>query len=161
MAIKITDTHVYFISCWLSNFGDCIINYDGVIFHSSEQLYQYKKAEYHNDRVLMQHILESTNPLDAKRLGGSIKKPRTTWRTTGISEEVMKEVNMLKYLQNKDLRDKLIDTGDRILAECNSGDKFWGTGYSVDSWQVLDSRNWGLNRVGEIIMEVREELKGM
>ena len=37
----------------LSNFHSCTFNYEGEDFHSSEQLIQYKKAEYCNDEPAM------------------------------------------------------------------------------------------------------------
>ena len=61
----------------------------------------------------------------------------------------MKELLMAKFSQNEDLKKKLLDTGDATLIEGNTwGDKYWGVCKGV-----------GKNRLGELLMEVREELK--
>lgn len=54
-----------------------------------------------------------------------------------------------KFLQNPELRNRLIDTGNKILIEGNTwGDTYWG----------MCNGN-GLNKLGEILMIVREKMK--
>lgn len=56
---------------------------------------------------------------------------------------------MSKFLQNPDLRDALIATGDAVLEEGNS----WGDIY----WGKVNGR--GTNMLGQILMDIREKLK--
>ena len=52
-------------------------------------------------------------------------------------------------MQNAELRIKLLETGNEHLEEGNTwGDRIWGTVNGV-----------GQNRLGKILMRVREELK--
>ena len=61
----------------------------------------------------------------------------------------MYEICMSKFLQNPDLRDALISTGDAVLEEGNSwGDFYWG--------KVNGS---GENQLGRILMDIRQKLK--
>ena len=53
-----------------------------------------------------------------------------------------------KFRQNRELADKLIATGDRLLEETNWwGDKIWGTYQGV-----------GENKLGILLMDVRAQL---
>lgn len=61
----------------------------------------------------------------------------------------MYEIVKAKFLQNKEIKEKLLLTGNEELIEGNTwGDRIWGTVNGV-----------GENRLGKILMQVREELK--
>ena len=60
----------------------------------------------------------------------------------------MREIVKRKFLQNRDLAEKLMDTGNAELQE-KSSDRFWGIGRNGD----------GQNELGKILMDVRETLK--
>ena len=61
----------------------------------------------------------------------------------------MYEIVLAKFTQNPDLKKKLLATGDEHLEEGNTwGDTIWGTVDGV-----------GENRLGKILMRVRDELK--
>ena len=61
----------------------------------------------------------------------------------------MYELCKAKFTQNEDLKEKLLATGNDILEEGNTwGDRVWGTVNGV-----------GENRLGKILMRVREELR--
>lgn len=62
----------------------------------------------------------------------------------------MYEICKAKFSQNEELRDRLLATGDEYLEEGNTwGDRIWGTVNGICE-----------NRLGKILMRVREELKG-
>ena len=67
-----------------------------------------------------------------------------------VKRQVMKECVLAKFLQHKDLRDQLIATGDEVLIEDSPIDYYWGCG-ADDS---------GQNVLGQVLMEVRQELRG-
>lgn len=61
----------------------------------------------------------------------------------------MYQINKAKYLQNRYLRNKLINTGDAYLKETNTwNDTFWGISNGI-----------GQNHLGKILMQIREEMK--
>lgn len=51
-----------------------------------------------------------------------------------------------KFLQNEDLRVKLLETGDKKLIEHTDKDKFWGDG----------GNGKGENRLGILLMKLRD-----
>ena len=70
------------------------------------------------------------------------------WRN-GESERVMKEAVYQKFSQNDDLKSILLDTGNAILIEHTVNDNFWGDGGDGS----------GQNKLGIILMQVRQELR--
>ena len=65
-----------------------------------------------------------------------------------------------KFKQNKDILEKLLGTGNELLAECSPYDKKWGIGIDIDDPDRLVMQKWkGQNFLGRILMEVREELR--
>ena len=71
---------------------------------------------------------------------------RSDWEE--VKNKVMYEIVLAKFTQNSDLKEKLLATGDEHLEEGNTwGDTIWGTVDGV-----------GENRLGKILMRVRDEL---
>ena len=52
-----------------------------------------------------------------------------------------------KFTQHPELKQLLLSTGNKILIEHTSNDKYWGDGYGT-----------GLNRLGQCLMIIRDEL---
>ena len=76
-----------------------------------------------------------------------------------ISKKVVKRGTSLKFRQNDDLKKLLIDSHPKKLAEASPFDRKWGIGLSIGDPRIREEENWrGLNLLGEILMEVREEL---
>jgi ribA/ribD-fused uncharacterized protein len=93
-------------------------------------------------------IREAKSPMIAKRLGRSRKQPlREDWES--VKDAVMREAVLAKFEQHKDLRAILLGTGDAVLVEHTSNDSYWGDGGDGS----------GKNRLGKILMSVREELR--
>ena len=85
-------------------------------------------------------------PSESKRLGRRVKL-RDDWEN--VKNQYMYDICMSKFEQNSNLKDKLLKTGDVVLEEGNTwGDKVWGTVNGV-----------GENRLGKILMKVRENLQ--
>jgi ribA/ribD-fused uncharacterized protein len=128
---------------FLSNFWICSINYDGHTWRSVEHAYQAMKTSDPEER---RRIRELATPGQAKRAGPRRCGP--DWHEAKV--EIMRQLVRAKFQQNTELAAKLIATGDAYLEEGNHwSDRFWG---SCD--------NTGLNWLGRILMEVREELRG-
>lgn len=57
------------------------------------------------------------------------------------------------------LKKKLLNTKDKVLFEASKYDKIWGIGYNTKIAYKIDKEKYGLNLLGKVLMEVREELK--
>lgn len=110
---------------------------------SNEHFYQAAKALNVEDRGLIMH---AETPGRAKELG-RIVVARPDW--DDIRETVMMDGLRTKFFADDTLTEMLLSTGDEHLAEINHwGDTYWG----------VDLQGNGLNRLGELLMEVRTEL---
>jgi N-glycosidase YbiA len=128
---------------FLSNFWPAQVELDGLKYPSTEHAYQAAKTVEPAER---RRIRESHKPGDAKRLGKSVTM-RSDWEEIKIA--VMTDLVRQKFTKNKDLKEKLLATNDAHIEETNSwGDCFWGV-----------CKGKGLNHLGKILMEIREELK--
>jgi ribA/ribD-fused uncharacterized protein len=89
-------------------------------------------------------IQQARLPHIAKRLGKTVTM-RDDW--DDIKVDIMREIVQAKFDQHELLRDMLLATEDAILEEGNHwGDTFWGV-----------CRGKGLNMLGKILMDLREE----
>ena len=66
-----------------------------------------------------------------------------------------------KFIQHPDLKTKLLETGTRSIGEASARDKYWSIGTSADTAKAKDPSKWpGKNVLGNMLMELRKELKG-
>ena len=56
------------------------------------------------------------------------------------------------------LKDLLLATGDRLLAEASPFDKIWGIGFKAEEAMNHKSQ-WGQNLLGQALMKVRQQLR--
>lgn len=99
------------------------------------------------DTVTVNLILNSKAP-EAREIGRLIPR-EPNW--VGIRQTVMANLVRAKFKQRKDLAERLIATGDAELIDSNyRGDDFWG-------FDLAKSK--GENRLGFILMELRQDLK--
>jgi ribA/ribD-fused uncharacterized protein len=125
---------------WLSNFPDCPIEWDGIVYPSPENAYQAAKTNDPAERKWFLDIKSS----EAKKLGLKVTM-RPDWES--IKLQVMEEIQRRKYAQEP-FRTKLLETGDAYIEETNHwGDTYWGVCGGV-----------GANWLGQLIMKVRSEL---
>ncbi|KAJ7599329.1 hypothetical protein C8J56DRAFT_1000562 [Mycena floridula] len=59
---------------------------------------------------------------------------------------------------DKKLRRKLLATGDKVFAEASPRDKIWGIGFG-DKNAIARQQSWGLNLLGEALVEARRLLR--
>ncbi len=127
---------------FLSNFFEADVYFGGIVYCNNEAAFQAQKSLYNVDRMRFATL----NPSEAKRLGRRIAL-RDDWEY--VKTDIMYEICKAKFSQNPELKAKLIATGDKHLEEGNTwGDKIWGTVDGV-----------GENRLGKILMKVRDELR--
>ena len=72
---------------------------------------------------------------------------REDWQI--VKDDIMRRAVRAKFAQNPELLAKLLATGDARLIEHTSTDAYWGDG----------GDGTGLNRLGEILMDIRDELR--
>lgn len=127
---------------FLSNFYPVVILVDGMhSFPSVENAYQYLKGE----DIENWKVFADATPSEAKKLGRTLLK-KANWEE--IKVDVMHDLVRSKFLLNWPLGQMLLATKSAELIEGNTwGDEFWG---------VCNGK--GLNRLGQILMDVRYEL---
>ena len=150
-----TDEANGYLSNWhLSNFS---IN--GILYSSMEQYMMYQKAMLFNDEEIAEQILSTSNVGKIKALGRSVKNYNDIiW--SGMRQIIVYEGLIQKFKQNIELKEKLLDTDNCILAECAVQDKIWGIGLSMKDNKRYDLNAWkGQNLLGFSLMRVRDLLK--
>lgn len=118
-----------------------------------EQYMMAAKAICFEDRETYDKIMATDSPKEQKALGRQVNNfdPKL-W--DAISLNVVKYACYQKFSKNKELGDYLLSTGDKFLVEASPHDRIWGIGYTEkDAFHNLN--DWGENRLGNILMEVR------
>lgn len=129
---------------FLSNFADTLICDDAGIYYTTvEAAFQAAKT---NDLELRRRMARF-EPKDAKRFGRKVDL-RSDW--DGVKDEIMYQLVKKKFSDNSfGYRDKLLATRDAELIEGNTwNDRYWGV-----------CRGEGKNKLGQILMRVREEIR--
>lgn len=129
---------------FLSNFYPCTVDYEGIVYPSSEHAYQAAKTLDQSQRLEMAKVIY---PAAAKKIGKKLKQ-RDGW--DDIKVAVMTDIVRAKFTQNEDCEIRLLATGDEHLEEANTWrDIFWWT-----------CGGKGKNWLGRILMQIRSELQG-
>jgi len=117
--------YLFFLKNFLSNFKACkFVDENGITFSNTEQYFMYQKAITFNDFRTAQAILGTDNPFEAKALGRQVRNyDENAWNEKRY--DVFRKANIMKYSQNEDLRNMLLETGNLILVECNPNDTIW------------------------------------
>lgn len=129
---------------FLSNFYECPIYYNKLVFCNAEAAFQAQKVIDEKE----QYKFINLNASQARKLGKTIAL-REDWEE--VKDNIMYEVVKRKFTVNKELQQKLIDTKDEELVEGN----WWHDTY----WGVDSKTGIGKNKLGKILMKVREEVK--
>lgn len=147
-----------YIGCF-SNWYECNFEIDGIVFTSSEQYFMYIKAVTFKDSEMANAILKASDLNEIKDYGRKVKNyDSAVWN--GVRQLVMYDAVKAKFSQNEKLKEKLLSTGNAVLAECAKNDLVWGIGLHADEPECLDTDKWhGQNLLGFTLMKVREELK--
>lgn len=130
-----------------SNFSQHSILVEGVSWRTVEHYYQAQKF---SDHALQRKIRLSQTPTLAKRTA----KEHTSesigdWDSQ--KDDVMLKALEAKFTQHPELREQLKATGNRRIVEYTSNDGYWGEAENGS----------GLNRLGNLLMKVRDKLQNM
>ena len=142
----------------LSNWHPCeFLDEKGNQFYNSEQYMMYQKALLFNDFEKAAEILETTSPKIAKTKGRQVKNfVQEIWDKN--AKAIVFNGCLLKFSQNEDIKDYLLSTNNKILAEASQFDKVWGIGISIK--KAEEGYEWkGTNWLGECLMKVRDAIK--
>jgi N-glycosidase YbiA len=130
---------------FLSNFAPYPIFIENELWKTVEHYFQASKF---NDRSIKLKIMGMDSPMKAANEGRNrdnlLKKD---WEN--IKEDVMRRALRSKFLQHPKLRKELILTGSNVLIEHTVNDSYWADG----------GDGTGKNRLGRLLMEVRDEIQ--
>ncbi len=128
-----------------SNFALFSIKIKGEIWPTIEHYFQAQKfvgTDYETK------IRKVSSPMKAAELGRSRKvRIRKNWDS--VRDQIMYEALQAKYTQYQELKKLLLETGDKILVEHTQNDHYWGDGGDGS----------GKNKLGKLLMKLREELR--
>ncbi len=128
-----------------SNFSPHPITFKGTTWPTSEHYFQAQKFAGAPDE---EEIRLARSPMIAARMGRSRERPlRTDWEA--VKDRIMHEAVLAKFTQHGDLRAILLGTDKTVIVEHTANDRYWGDGGDGS----------GRNRLGEILMQVREALR--
>jgi ribA/ribD-fused uncharacterized protein len=128
-----------------SNFSRYEFELDGLNWPTSEHYFQAQKFE---DPDYREKIRAAPSPKIAARLGRSHKVPlRPDWEE--IKDAIMRKAVLAKIHAHPELKQLLLSTGQEEIIENSAKDYYWGCG----------ANGSGRNRLGKILMEIRDELR--
>lgn len=134
---------------WMSNFHRCDVEYEGLIYPSSENAYQAAKV-VESDR---NGFLKCT-PSESKHLWKSKKllhKSAEEWDDAKL--DIMRSVLVSKFTRNKELGNALVETAPKYLEESlNWHDIYWGKCYCETH------KGDGESYLGKLLMEIRDSI---
>ncbi|KDR68448.1 hypothetical protein GALMADRAFT_78767 [Galerina marginata CBS 339.88] len=129
-----------------------------VTFPSAEHWMMVQKALLFKDAEMAREILA----VEGVGQGSMAQVKALGRKVAGFSEEkwvaareqIVVEGNVHKFTQNRDLLDKLVATGDKVIIEASPRDRIWGVGFGEKN--ALSQRDrWGLNLLGKALEETR------
>ena len=128
-----------------SNFSPHPFELEGCTWPTSEHYFQAQKfaGTEHEEAVR-----QAKSPMIAARMGRSRERPlRPDWES--VKDDVMWAALEAKFGQHPSLRSLLLHTGDAELIEHTKNDSYWADG----------GDGTGKNRLGQLLMELREQLR--
>lgn len=160
-----TEEYGFLSNFYYSPFTVSYMNEDGVKsyeFKTAEHAVHFFKAKLFGDLETADKIMKAETPKEAKRLGREVKNfDQDIWDLN--KRAIYADVIKAKFTdeRNKDIKQKLIDTGDSILVECSPYDRIWGIGYSKESSEFINREfnKWGQNLLGKVLMRVRDRIR--
>jgi ribA/ribD-fused uncharacterized protein len=108
----------------------------------------YFQAHKFHDNELRNTMMKILSPMEVANMGQDIRHPlRKDWES--VKDDIMRFAVLEKFKQNDSARDVLLSTGNSQLVEHTKNDNYWADG----------GDGTGINMLGIILMETREQLK--
>lgn len=130
----------------------------GISYCCVEQFMMAQKALVFGDHDSYKLIMASRDPKEMKALGRGIKNfDGLKWHK--VRKPIVKMAVMAKFRQNGIIYERLKATIGTTLVEASPYDDIWGIKLGADDPRAQARETWlGLNLLGEILTEAREEL---
>lgn len=133
---------------FLSNFSKHPVVIDGKRYATSEHYFQAAKF-FNTDPKWAEEIRNSPNPAQAAKMGNDRShKIQPKWDEEWAMYH-MGRVLLAKALQNKLVKEQILETGDAYIVERAPWDAIWGDGKNGD----------GRNQLGRLWIRVRNRLR--
>src|SRR5262249_45219126 len=117
----------------------------GRIWPTSEHYFQAQKFA---DTEHEEAVRQAKSPMIAVRMGRSRERPlRPDWES--VKDDIMREVLRAQFALHPSLRSLLLHTDDAELIEHTKNDSYWADG----------GDGTGKNRLGQLLMELRAQLR--
>ncbi|HEX2913092.1 MAG TPA: NADAR family protein [Chloroflexia bacterium] len=130
-----------------SNFSRHSITLSGKVYPTSEHYFQSQKfAGVNPERE--EQVRQAATPREAANMGRDRGFPvRSDWEQ--VKDDVMLAALRAKFTQHPELKSLLLSTDEQELVEKTTDDYYWGCG----------TQGTGKNKLGELLMRVRTELR--
>lgn len=181
-------TFFFHLTSPFSNFHPSRFEYKNLNFISNEQFMMYSKAKTFGDEVTAQKIIDLNNTSLAQQfINGDLTREQIVndknlseqWNKLMIKVKYLgrevknyddaiwtkKRVSVvlfgarLKFTQNEDLKQILLNTGNTLMCEAASKDLIWGIGLSESNARKTPPEKWpGLNLLGKVLDTLKLEL---
>lgn len=157
--MKITNKYVFFWNGIYSQWHKAPMTIGKIEYNSCEQYMMHQKALLFEDNEIAELIMKETNPKEQKKYGRMIKNfDKSVWDKNCLA--IVYEGNLAKFSQNKDLKEEMLSTGNRIFVEASPFDNIWGIGMSEDYEWIENPSFWlGLNLLGQALTLVKQEIQ--
>lgn len=130
---------------------------NGIKYNCVEQYMMAMKARVFGDVTSWASIMNADYPQKQKNLGRLVKNfDDSVW--SAVSIPIVTTGCLAKFGSDKWLKKLLIATGDKTIVEASPYDRIWGIGYS-EELAMQNIENWGENRLGTILTNIRECIK--
>lgn len=135
----------------LSNFSAFSVQYYDFLWPTVEHAYQAQKfipGINLGQRAALHSIRTNEDPKEAKHVAEIFRHlVPSDWDYRKVS--IMRELLLCKVKQNSYVKEKLLETEDKLIIESSLTDSFWGRGPNGE----------GKNMLGKLWMEIRAGLK--
>ncbi len=140
----------------LSNFHESEFKWKNNFVNTVEKAYAHETAIANNRIDLANDIMRAGSGKEVKKISKTIYKKKE-WEQDKV--KVMKAIIKEKVIQVKGVRECLLATGNKVIAEAVPGDGFWSCGLSKTNATKTDPQHWpGKNVLGKLYMELRDEI---
>ena len=130
-----------------SNFSPHGFELDGVWWPTSEHYFQAQKF---SGTPYVERVRSAPTPMKAAEMGRDRRLPlRPDWEQ--VKDDVMRQAVRRKFETHADIREILLSTGNDRIVENAPRDYYWGCGADGS----------GQNKLGRILMEVRDALRSL
>jgi len=130
----------------LSNFSKHAIYLHNKIWPTTEHFYQAQKFR---DHTLQERIRCAASPMLAKQMAKQLESQHLQPNWHNMKEYIMLQALTAKFTQNPELEALLLSTQQYHIAEHTLNDSYWGDAEDGS----------GLNRLGELLMQLRNQLQ--